>query len=80
MVVRGCYLTLRRAVAAPGLGVTHGVVLVDEPGRSLGAREVADVLGRPVLARVPVRAAIARAVDAGCARVPPPRAARPPGA
>ncbi len=65
MVVRGCYLTLRRAVAAPGLAATHGIVLVDEPGRSLGAREVADVLGRPVLARVPVRAAVARAVDAG---------------
>lgn len=65
MVVRGCYLTLRRAVAAPGLAATHGIVLVDEPGRSLGAREVADVLGRPVLARVPVRAAVARAIDAG---------------
>jgi hypothetical protein len=74
MVVRGCYLTLRRAVAAPGLAATHGIVLVDEPGRSLGAREVADVLGRPVLARVPVRAAIARAVDAGviASRLPEP--------
>jgi hypothetical protein len=65
MVVRGCYLTLRRAVAAGGLAATHGIVLVDEPGRSLGSREVADVLGRPVVARVPVRSAIARAVDAG---------------
>ncbi len=64
MVVRGCYLTLRRAVAAPGLVATHGILLVDE-GRSLGAREVSDVLGRPVLARFPVRAAIARAIDAG---------------
>jgi hypothetical protein len=76
MVVRGCYLTLRRAVAAPGLAATHGIVLVDEPGRSLGAREVADVLGRPVLARVPVRSAVARAVDAGvvAARLPEPLA------
>ena len=76
MVVRGCYLTLRRAVAAPGLAATHGVVLVDEPGRSLGSREVADVLGRPVLARVPVRSAIARAVDAGviASRLPDPLA------
>jgi hypothetical protein len=49
-------------------------VLVDEPGRSLGAREVADVLDLRVLARVPVRTAIARAVDAGvlAARVPDP--------
>lgn len=74
MVVRGCYLTLRRAVAAPGLAATHGIVLVDEPGRSLGSREVADVLGRPVLARVPVRSAIARAIDAGviASRLPEP--------
>ncbi len=64
-VVRGCYLALRRAVHAPGLARSSGVVLVDEAGRSLGAREVADVLDRRVLARVPVRAAIARAVDAG---------------
>jgi hypothetical protein len=40
-------------------------VLVTEPGRSLGRREIAECLDRPVLAEVPVRAAIARAVDAG---------------
>jgi hypothetical protein len=74
VVVRGCYLGLRRAVHAPGLARAAGVVLVDEPGRSLGAREVADVLDRRVLARVPVRGAIARAVDAGifAARLPDP--------
>ena len=66
VVVRGCYLTLRRAVRAPRpLARASGVVLVAEPGRSLGRRDVADVLDRPVLAEVPVRAAIARAVDAG---------------
>jgi hypothetical protein len=64
-VVRGCYLALRRGVHSPLLGRTRGVILVDEPGRSLGAAEVADVLDRPVLARVPVRPAVARAVDAG---------------
>jgi len=76
MVVRGCYLTLRRAVAAPGLAATHGILLVDEAGRSLGAREVADVLGRPVLARFPVRSAVARAIDAGviASRLPDPLA------
>jgi len=64
-VVRGCYLALRRGVHSPLLARTTGVVLVEEPSRSLGAHEVADVLDRPVLARVPVRPAIARAVDAG---------------
>ena len=64
-VVRGCYLALRRGVHSPLLARSAGVVLVEEPGRSLGAPEVADVLDRPVLARVPIRPAIARAVDAG---------------
>lgn len=65
VVVRGCYLALRRAVRVPAVANASGVVVVDEPGRALGAREVADVLGLPVLATVPVRAAIARVVDAG---------------
>ena len=64
-VVRGCYLALRRGVHSPLLARTTGVILVEESGRSLGAAEVADVLSLPVLARVPVRPAIARAVDAG---------------
>jgi hypothetical protein len=65
VIVRGCYLTLRRAVRAPALARAAGVVLVAEPGRSLGRREIADCLDRPVVAEVPVRAAVARAVDAG---------------
>jgi CO dehydrogenase nickel-insertion accessory protein CooC1 len=71
-VVRGCYLTLRRAVRAPALACTMGTVLVEEPGRSLSRREVADVLGLPVLARVPFRDQVFRAVDAGVlpARLP----------
>jgi MinD-like ATPase involved in chromosome partitioning or flagellar assembly len=72
VVVRGCYLALRRAAAAPALGRASGAVVVEEQGRSLGAREVADVLGRPVLARVALRPGVARAVDAGVlpARLP----------
>jgi hypothetical protein len=48
------------------------VVLVEEPGRALGANEVAEVIGAPIVARIPVRPAIARAVDAGvlAARLP----------
>jgi hypothetical protein len=65
VVLRGCYLALRRAVHAPPLEHTAGVVLLDEPGRSLGANEIGEVLDLPVLARVPVDKAIARAVDAG---------------
>jgi hypothetical protein len=65
VVVRGCYLALRRAVRSPVLGAAAGAVLVDEPGRSLTRREISDVLGLPVLARVPVRDTVSRAVDAG---------------
>lgn len=72
VVLRGCYLGLRRAVHSPLLGRAAGAVVVEEQMRSLGATEVADVLDLPVLARVPVRASIARAVDAGVlsARLP----------
>jgi hypothetical protein len=65
VVLRPCYLALRRAVRAPSLAHTAGVVLLDEPGRSLSAQEVGDVLDLPVLARVPCQSRIARAVDAG---------------
>jgi hypothetical protein len=65
IVVRGCYLALRRAVRSPLLARAAGVVLVEEQGRSLGPSEVADVLDQPVLARVQVRPSVARAVDAG---------------
>jgi hypothetical protein len=74
VVVRGCYLTLRRAVHSPLLARAEGIALVDEPGRSLGPSEVRDVLDRPVLARVPYKAPLARSVDAGvlAARLPDP--------
>jgi hypothetical protein len=72
VVLRGCYLGLRRAVNAPLTARASGIAFVDEPGRSLGAAEVRDVLERPVLTRVPVRPAIARAVDAGVVAVRPP--------
>ncbi len=70
MVLRPCYLGLRRAVAAPLRA--SGVVLVAEEGRSLTRRDVEEVLGVPVRAEVPYHAAVARAVDAGllAARVP----------
>ena len=65
VVVRGCYLTLRRAVRSPALGCSVAAVLVDEPGRSLTRREIAEVISTPVIARVPLRDTVARAVDAG---------------
>jgi MinD superfamily P-loop ATPase len=68
MVIRPCYLALRRAVGDPRLERTRGAILVEEPGRALDAGDVVAVLGLPVVGRIPVRAGIARAVDAGVVR------------
>jgi hypothetical protein len=68
MVIRPCYLALRRAVGDPRLARSAGAILVEDPGRALDAADVAAVLGVPVVARIPVRAEIARAVDAGVLR------------
>ncbi len=63
LVVRPCYLTLRRAVA---LGdIADSVIVVDEDQRALRPRDVESVLGLPVAAVVKVHPMIARRVDAG---------------
>ena len=63
LVIRPCYLALRRAVAASIR--PSAVVLVTEPGRALTAADVEDVLGVPVRAEIPWKEDVARAVDAG---------------
>lgn len=74
LVVRPCYLGLRRAV---GIGIRPtGAVVVAEPGRALEPADVEEVLRVPVVAAVPWSASIARAVDAGLLhRRPPPELA-----
>jgi cellulose biosynthesis protein BcsQ len=76
LVVRECYLALRRAAATSLTGRAFGLVVLQEPGRALGPADVGQVLARPVTARVPVRSAIARSVDAGVlpTRLPDPLA------
>lgn len=68
MVIRPCYLALRRAVADARLASSHAAILVEDAGRALDAEDVASVLGIPVVGRIPVRSEIARAVDAGVLR------------
>jgi hypothetical protein len=63
LVTRACYLGLRRAAAAPLR--PSGVVLLTEPGRSLGRADVEQVVGAPVRAEIAIDPAVARAVDAG---------------
>lgn len=68
MVIRPCYLALRKAVGDPRLARSAGAILVEDAGRALDAFDIAAVLGVPVVSRVPVRADIARSVDAGVLR------------
>lgn len=70
LVLRPCFLALRRAFVGE-LRAT-GVVLVCEPDRALTQRDVEELLGVPVRARVPWDMEVARAVDAGLlvARLP----------
>jgi hypothetical protein len=72
LVTRACFVALHRARRAP----LHpsGVVLVAEPGRSLGRRDVEVHLDAPIVAVVEDDPAIARAVDAGLLRSRLPRA------
>lgn len=63
LVVRSCYLGLRRCQDLPA--EPTGVILVSEPGRSLTCRDVEAVIGVPVVAQIDVDPAVARLVDAG---------------
>ncbi len=71
LVTRACYLGLVRARQASL--VPSGVVLVHEPDRALTAVDVEAAIGAPVVARIDVDPAIARAVDAGLLGGRPPR-------
>lgn len=63
LVLRPCFLALRRAVAAPLR--PSGVVLVQEPARSLGPTDIEAALGVPIVAVVPWDPGVARQVDSG---------------
>jgi hypothetical protein len=65
VVLRDCYLALRRAARTPLVARAAGLVVVEEEGRALTTGALSDVLNLPVLATVPIRLGISRAVDAG---------------
>ncbi|MGB2758271.1 MAG: hypothetical protein WBD02_11520 [Acidimicrobiia bacterium] len=74
LVLRPCYLALRRARMSRLADMTRGIILIEEPGRKISATEIESVLGIPVWSVIPWRAAIACAVDAGVlgSRLPEP--------
>ncbi|MEO6653532.1 MAG: hypothetical protein ABIP17_12845 [Ilumatobacteraceae bacterium] len=63
LVTRACYLSLRHAVA-DRLTPT-GIILIEEPGRSLRPRDIEASIGAPIVTTVLLDPAIARAADAG---------------
>ena len=70
LVVRPCYLALRRATQSPK---PDSIIFVEEPGRALTTRDIESVIGAPVMTTVPIDPTIARSVDAGLlgTRLPP---------
>ena len=63
LVVRPCYLALRRATRST---ITpDSVIVVQEPGRALTTNDIEGVVGAKVTTTIPVDPTIARAVDAG---------------
>lgn len=70
LVLRPCYLALRKAMNAPF--TADGIVLVGEPQRALQKADVEDVTGIKVITEIPWKPAISTAVDAGllAARLP----------
>jgi len=63
LVLRGCYLALRRAVQLPQ--APTGIVFINEPGRALRRPEVEQAAGAPVLVEIPWDPVVARSIDAG---------------
>ena len=63
LVIRPCYLALRRAATLERQPT--GIILITEDGRALGRHDVEAVIGVPVVAEIPYESSISRAVDAG---------------
>jgi hypothetical protein len=63
LVIRPCYLALRRAMESP-LRPSE-VVVVREPGRALSRQDIESAVGAPVRVEIEADPAVARAVDAG---------------
>jgi len=63
LVMRTCYIALRRAMALPLR--PSGVVLLEEVGRMVDQQSVEEALGVPVVARIDWDQSIGKAVDIG---------------
>ena len=73
LVSRRCYLAALRAMES-GQKPT-GIVILDEPGRSLAAEDIAASIGAPITATLRYDERVARAIDAGLLLTRLPRSA-----
>ncbi|MEZ5246516.1 MAG: hypothetical protein R2707_15560 [Acidimicrobiales bacterium] len=85
VVIRACYLGVRRAVDAAGINTagintagidTARIVLIEEPGRALSRRDIEAAVGGVDIV-LPWDPAVGRAVDAGLLASRIPRSLRP---
>lgn len=65
LVLRSDYLSIRRALHAEDTDRLTGLVVLEDPNWPLGTRDVADVVGRPVLETFAVDARFQRSIDSG---------------
>lgn len=65
LVTRTDFLSLRRGLIAEDMDRIGGIVVLEDPNWPLGNRDVADVLGRPVLEVFPCDDRFQRHVDSG---------------
>jgi len=67
LVVRPCYLALRKASNKMSHGYLRceGLIVLEEAGRALTPTDISTVLKTPIVATIKVDSSISRAVDAG---------------
>lgn len=70
VIVRQCYLSIRRARLSDWRST--GVIVLSEPERALTPSDIESVLGIPIAAVVPMRSDISRRIDAGIVAQRPP--------
>lgn len=70
IVIRPCYLALRRARLVEHS--SHSAIVVREPNRVLVSADIESVLGLPIAAEVSLTSDVARRIDAGIVSTRPP--------
>lgn len=68
LVIRPCYLALRKAIDMAGDTPPTGVIVIDDVNGTYRAAEIARVVGAPLVARVSIDPAIPRCIASGTAR------------